>query len=192
MEDVYVVEIATSGPQGYPMDRVVEISATRVLADGSDFDTVYDSFVFADPLDIGKDSLDYLDENYGIDPGTLYSAPDLGTVRREVLDKLKDKVCTSFNVGYTFGSYLCVEPWDFNGEMEFLPSIASRLPPEHSATLDDAYSYVSPGNPLGIQGKTSMDMCLMSTSIMMGLRRSGFFRSSVTKGYVESDERIQH
>ena len=175
MDDVYVVEAAYTGPNGFPMDRVIEVSVCRVLKDGSDYDTVYDSFVFTDPIDVGKDSLDYIQETYGITAETLYAAPDVDVIAKELLVKLKDKECTSFDVNRTFGQFLCVEPWDLNGEITFLPSINGRIPPEYAGSIKDAYDYVTPGNPMGVSAKTSMDLCLMSTSIMMKLRQTGFF-----------------
>lgn len=175
MDEVYIVEGAFTGPKGFPFDRVIEISVTRMCADGTDFDTVYDSFIYADPMDIGKDALDYLEQNHGITAEVLYASPEESVVIKELTEKLRDKECTSFDVNQTFGKFLCVEPWDLNGELTMLPSIRSRLPPEYSKTLKDAYDYVTPGNPMGVQGTNSMDMCLMSTSIMMQLRRTGYF-----------------
>ncbi len=175
MDDVYVVEGAFTGLRGFPFDRVIQISICKMHKDGEDFDTVYDSFLYADPIDLGKDSLDFIQENYGITTETLYAAPEEDEVIRELFAKLKDKECTSFNVNLTFGKFLCVEPWDLNGELTLLPSIGSRLPIEYSRDLKDAYDYVCPDNPLSIEGKTSMDRCLMSTAIMMKLRQTGFF-----------------
>lgn len=175
MDDVYVVEAAFTGPRGFPMDRVIEVAVCRMHRDGEDFDTVYDSFVQADPMDIGKDSLDFIQENYGVTAETLYAAPPVEVVAKELLEKLRDTECTSFDVNHTFGRFLCVEPWDLNGELELFPSISSRLPPEYCKTLEEAYDYVTPGNPMGVEGRTAMDRCLMSTSIMMKLRKTGYF-----------------
>jgi len=186
MDDVFVVEAAFSGPKGFPLDRIIEVSVCRMHRDGTDYDTVYDSLVHADPMDLGKDSLDYIQENYGITAEMLYAAPDEEVVVKELRSKLdSDAECTSFNVNRTFGQFLCVEPWDLNGEVTLLPSISSRLPPEYSKTLREAYDYVTPGNPMGIEGSTSMDKCLMSVSIMMKLRQTGFFRSLPQDVYVE-------
>jgi hypothetical protein len=185
MDDVYVVEAAFTGPRGFPMDRVVEVAVCRMHRDGTDFDTVYNSFVFADPMDLGKDSLDYLQENYGITAEVLYVAPEVEIVAKELHEKLYDTEATSFDVNRTFGQFLCVEPWDLNGELSLFPSISSRLPPEYSSTLQEAYDYVTPGNPMDVHGSTAMDRCLMSTSIMMRLRTTGFFRSGLPDGYVE-------
>ena len=190
MDDVYVVEAAFTGPGGFPQDRVVQVSVCRMHRDGTDFDTVYDSFVYADPKDIGKPSLDYLSDNYGITAETLYMSPPEDIVVRELLGKLRGRECTSFNVNRTFGQFLCVEPWDLNGEVTFLPSISSRLPPEYAGDLASAYRYATPGNPMDVRGTNSMDQCLMSTSIMMRLRRSGLFRSEVTEYRPDVEQRV--
>ena len=175
MDDVYVVEAAMTGPKGFPIDRVVQVAVCCMHKDGTDFDTVYDSFVYAEPMDLGKDSLDYMQEEFSITAGTLYLAPSEDVIAKELLEKLRDCECTSFNVNRTFGQFLCVEPWDLNGEITLLPSISSRLPPEYSRDLTEAYNYVTPGNPMNVEGKTAMDRCLMSTSIMMKLRETGYF-----------------
>ncbi len=72
MDDVYVVEIATTGPNGVPADMVAEVAVCRMLADGSNFDTVYSGSIAMDPRDIGKEGLDHLSGNYDIRPEELY------------------------------------------------------------------------------------------------------------------------
>ena len=175
MDDVYIVEASFTGPKGFPIDKAVEVAVCRMHRDGNDFDTVYQSFVFTDPMDIGKDALDYLQEQYGITAEMLYAAPPIDVVAKELHDKLVDTEATSFDVNRTFGQFLCVEPWDLNGELSLFASISSRLPPEYSSSLREAYDYVTPRNPMDVHGSTAMDRCLMSTSIMMRLRQTGFF-----------------
>ena len=181
-----------TGPGGFPQERVVEVSVCRMYSDGTDFDTMYDSFVFAEPMDLGKVSLDYLSDNYGITAEMLYVAPPEDIVVRELFDKLRDRECTSFDVNRTFGQFLCVEPWDLNGEVTFLPSISGRIPPEYAGDIKSAYDYVTPGNPMDVHGSTSMDLCLMSTSIMMRLRQSGYFRSEVPEEHAQIHDRVQY
>ena len=84
MDDVYVVELATTGPSGYPKDTVAEIAVCRVLSDGSDFETVYNDGIALDPKDLGKDPLDYMEENYGIVPEDLYVGSDVSRVASDV------------------------------------------------------------------------------------------------------------
>ena len=174
MDDVYVVEAVFTGPKGFPMDKVVEVAVCRMHRDGTDYDTVYESTVFSDPMDLGKDALDYILENSGITAEMLYASTPEDVVVKELTAKLRDTECTSFNVNRTFGQFLCVEPWDLNGELTLLPSISSRLPPEYSKDLKAAYDYASPGNPMKVEGSRAMDLCLMSTSIMMRLRQGGY------------------
>jgi len=175
MDDVYVVEAAFTGEKGFPQERTVEVAVCRMHADGNDFDTVYQSFVHADPMDIGKNALDYLSENYGITADALYMAPGEEIVAKELLNKIRDKECTSFHVNRTFGQFLCFEPWDLTGEVYLFVSISSRLPGDIASDLVEAYQKMFPDNPMGVEGKTAMDRCLMSTAIMMRLRQNGLF-----------------
>ena len=172
MDDVYVVECATTGDKGFPYNKVVQIAICKMHKDGEDYDTIYDSFISVDPLDIGKEGLDHLQSHYGITAETLYAAPDEEYVIKEVFSKLSGTECTSFNVNHTFGKFLCVEPWDLNMELTMLPSISSRLDLEFSKDIQVAYEHYAPGNPMQITGRTAMDRCLMSLSLMMLLRRN--------------------
>jgi len=175
MDEVYIVEAAFTGERGFPQERTVEVAVCRMHADGTDFDTLYQSFVHADPMDIGKGALDYLLDNYGITADALYIAPDEEIVAKELLSKIKDKECTSFHVNRTFGQFLCFEPWDLTGEVYLFVSISSRLPAEVASDVVEAYQKMFPDNPMGVVGKTAMDRCLMSTAIMMRLRQNGLF-----------------
>ena len=127
MDEVYVVEIAATGPKGMPSDTVVQIGICRMLADGSDFDTVYDATVALDPKDLGKESLDYMMECHGIAPEELYVGVDEKTVVSEVQGIIFGKECASYNVGNVFGKYLNFEPWDCTRNLTLLPSISMRL-----------------------------------------------------------------
>lgn len=183
MDDVYVVEIAATGPKGAPKDAAVEVAVCRMLADGSDFDSVYDGAVAMDPRDLGKESLDYLEENYGIESEDLYTGED----REEVVGRLREAIygreCTSYNVGNVFGKYLSFEPWDCARELTLLPSISMRLdpslkgPPEQEHVLiRKAYDQLCPGDPAEIgEGRRAADLSRMAVSVLMRLRREGWF-----------------
>ena len=84
MDEVYVVEVSTTGPKGAPADAVAQIAVCRMLPDGSDFDTVYDATVAMDPKDLGKESLDHLSGCFGINPEDLYLGEDLNRVVGDV------------------------------------------------------------------------------------------------------------
>ena len=109
MDDVYVVEIAVTGPKGAPKDRVAEGAVGRGRSDGSDFETVYNDSVALDPLDLGKEPLDYMEANYGITPEDLYAGQlhlphDEFSFSRDVLADTYTYPCafSTFNNGFNF------------------------------------------------------------------------------------------
>ena len=184
MDEVYVVEIAATGPKGMPSDTVVQIGICRMLADGSDFDTVYDATVALDPKDLGKESLDYMMECHGIAPEELYVGVDEKTVVSEVQGIIFRKECASYNVGNVFGKYLNFEPWDCTRNLTLLPSISMRLdrdlkgPPEREHELiRKAYDTLCPGDPACVgDGRRAVDLAQMATSVLMRLRSEGWYR----------------
>lgn len=183
MDDVYVVEIATTGPKGMPKDTVAEVAVCRMLADGSDFDTVYDNLIMMDPRDLGKEGLDYLSENYGILPEELYAGESLDRVVSDLQKAVYGRECTAYNVGAVFGKYLNYEPWDCTRELTLLPSISMRLerelkgPPENEHELiRAAYTKLCPGDPACVgEGRRAVHLAQMATSVLMCLRRDGWF-----------------
>ncbi len=130
MDDVYVVEVAITGPKGMPADTVAKVAVSRMLMDGSDFDTVYSGSIAIDPKNIGREGLDHLSGNYGIRPEELYSSEGIDEMVRRLQDAVFGKECTSYNVGNVFEEYLSFKSWDCTGNLTILPSISMRLPPE--------------------------------------------------------------
>lgn len=181
MDDVYVVQIASTGPKGMPSEAVAEIAVCRMLADGSDFDTILSETVSIDPLDLGKDSLDWLSSSYGINPEDLYAGEDRDVVVKRVQEALYGKECTSYNVNNVFGKYLCFEPWDCTGELTLLPSVSGRLPAELRGPAERehelirlAYDSLCPGDPACVgKGSRAIQLAQMSASVMMALRTRG-------------------
>lgn len=184
MDDVYVVEVAVTGPKGAPKDRVAEVAVCRVLSDGSDFETVYNDSVALDPLDLGKEPLDYMEANYGITPEDLYAGSPEGRVVADLQETIFGKECTSYNVGNVFGKHLSFEPWDATRNLTLLPSLSVRLPgdlrgpPEQEHILiRRAYGSICPGDPAGIgEGNHAIDLAQMAASVAAALRREGIFR----------------
>ncbi len=184
MDEVYVVEIAATGPKGVPKDTVAEVAVCRVLGDGSDFDTVYWGRVALDPLDLGKEPLDYLQENYGITAESLYSGDPQEEVVKGFQDAVFGQEVTSYSVGSTFGKFLSFEPWDTAREVTVLPSYSAVLPEKCSAetvpgSIEAAYSVLCPGDSAGFSAEPgALRLAHMSASVVALLRREGFFRGS--------------
>ncbi|MDO5852477.1 MAG: hypothetical protein Q4Q62_00080 [Thermoplasmata archaeon] len=181
MDDAYVVEVAVTGPRGVPEDAVAEIAVCRVLADGSDFDTVYCDGIALDPRDLGKEPLDYMQECYGIEPEDLYAGSDPARVVSDFQNLLFGRECTAYNVGFTFGRFLSFEPWDAARNLTLLPSISMRLPQElrgpqerDHELIRSAYQTLCPGDPAEVgDGRRAIHLAQMSASVLMVLRRNG-------------------
>ena len=182
MDDVYVTEIATSGPKGMPSDTVVQVAVCRMFADGSDYDTVFEGTLAIDPLDLDKASRDYMEQRFGITAETLYAGEDPKGLVKRFQSVVFGKECTSYDVNWTFGKFLCFEPWDTTRELTLLPSYSMRLdrelrtPPEGVSEIRHAYNKMCPDDPLGVgKGEGAAERAQMSTGIMMRLRSDGFF-----------------
>lgn len=183
MDEVYVVEIAVTGNAGAPRDAVAEVAVCRMLADGSDFDTVFDSTISLDPRDLGKDALDFLSEQYGINAEDLYAGEMLPDVVPRLQEIIFGKECTSYNVGAVFGKHLNFEPWDCTRNLTVLPSISMRLetdlkgPPEMEHMLiREAYEKLCPGDPACVGGgRRAVHLAQMAVSVLMRLRCEGWF-----------------
>lgn len=184
MEEFYVVELALTGPKGAPKDGVAEIAVCRVLADGSDFETVYNDGIALDPLDLGKEPLDYMESNYGILPEELYEGSPEDRVVSDFQKLVFGKECTAYSVGNVFGKHLNYEPWDATRNLTLLPSLSVRLPPEYKGTPEEehlqirrAYEALCPGDPAGVgAGGHAVDLAQMAASIGARLRRDGMYR----------------
>lgn len=183
-EGPLVVEIASTGPAGYPADQVAEVAVCRI--EGTDFVTVYDDVVALDPLDLGKEPLDYMSEQYGIDVEDLYMGMPIDDVVSHVQDVLFGNECTSYDVGNVFGRYLSFEPWDATGNSELLPSLCARLPRElkgrpweEHVKLREAYESLCPGDPADVgDGMHAGHLAQMASSVLLALREQGLYRAS--------------
>lgn len=181
MDDAYVVEIASTGGRGCSQDAIVEMAICRVRSDGTSFETIYNDGIAVDPLDLGKDALDYMEVNYGIMPEELYSGSPQGRVVSDFQRMVFGNECTSFDVSQTFGKFLSFEPWDATGNLTILPSISARLPLgtydrtlPPSTVIPSVYRSLCPDDPASVgEGRRALHLAQMSASILSVLRRNG-------------------
>lgn len=182
MTETYVVEIAATGAGGYPKEQVAEIAICRII--GTEFETTYCNGICLDPLDLGKNSLDYLSENHGIEAEDLYTGSPLETVVSEVQKLLFGSECTAYDAGNVFGRYLAYEPWDLTGNATILPSLSSRLPrdlkgpaSEEARMLESAYGALCPDDPAQTNGgRRAVHLAQMASCILLELRSRGLYR----------------
>ena len=115
-----IIDTETTGLQGYPKDRVLEIGIAELREDTGEIVPVYSEMIRY------EDIVDF-DSRYVNDNGsrgiwiyrnsdmrmedTLNAAKNLDTVVREIREIVSGKEVTSYNVGFDFDKYLDLEPW---------------------------------------------------------------------------------
>jgi len=182
MDDVYVVETASTGTKGFPKDRVVEIGICRIPAGAMTFESVFAERIETDPREIGKPALDRLELMHGMDPQNLY----FGIPEDEAVDRVRDmlvgKTCASFDIQEVFGKFLCFQPWNLTHEAELLPSIKSRFHPDlrfmetEGNPIRHLYDKVLPDDPASVgEGNGAYECACMSAALFIHLRGQGLF-----------------
>lgn len=122
---VLIIDTETTGLEGYPRDRVLEIGIAELKEDS--LYLVYSEIIrYSDIVDFDRE---YVNPNgsEGIwiyrnsDPrmeDTLNAAKDAETVAAEVREIVTGMEATSYNVGFDFGKFLYHEPWNLRGIVE--------------------------------------------------------------------------
>ncbi len=116
-----IIDTETTGLNGYPTDRVLEIGIAEYDEQTGKISSVYSEMIRYE--DIRKFDEEYVnrDGSAGIwiykhsdmrIEETLNAAKDLATVVDEVRDIVRGKEVTSYNVGFDFAKFLYEQPWD--------------------------------------------------------------------------------
>jgi hypothetical protein len=181
--ELFVIELNGTGPEGYPSDSVAEIAICRILPDYGDFDTVYQQTVYHDPLDLGKQSLEWIYEKSGMSAEEFYYGKEISEVASEVREIIRGNEAVCFDVREVFGKYLLYEPWDFTFDVTLLPSVSFRIPSSEFSDgtdindrISSVYRRMYPNDPAGIgNGRRAMHLAQMTSMILAGLHRTGLF-----------------
>lgn len=117
---VLIIDTETTGLEGHPRDRVLEIGIAEYDELSHEVTPVYSEMIRYD--DIRRFDSEYVnrDGSMGIwiyrnsdmtIEDTLNAGKDLDTVVREVGEIVHGKAITAYNVGFDFGRFLYHEPW---------------------------------------------------------------------------------
>ena len=122
---VLIIDTETTGLEGYPKDRVLEIGIAE-LEKGS-VRPVYSEIIrYEDIVEFDRKYVN-LDGSEGIwiyknsdlrMEDTINASKDLETVAAEVREIVTGREVTSYNVGFDFGKFLYHEPWNLRGIVE--------------------------------------------------------------------------
>ena len=123
---VLIIDTETTGLEGYPKDRVLEIGIAELTEEGEVREVYSEQIRYPDIVEFDK-SYENRDGSKGIwiyrnsdlrIEDTLNAAKDIGTVASEVREIVSGREVTSYNVGFDFGKFLYHEPWNLRGIVE--------------------------------------------------------------------------
>lgn len=116
--DIYVLDIETTGLDGYPKDHIVEISIMRANLLKQKIEQVYHSVIHYDVSSWDESILDsWIFKKGIISIDEIKEAKkDLATVAGEVRKLLSNKFVAAYNNAFDFNKFLKHEPWNINAE----------------------------------------------------------------------------
>jgi hypothetical protein len=179
--DVCVIEVNTSGPKGFPDDEVIEIGICGVDLTGMSTENLYSAIVRYDTSSWNEDKKEYI-KRCDITADDIENGVPLETVCRDVKRILNGKQSASYDIRNVFYRYMVNEPWDLTKEVITMPSVCSRLPSSHRCNIPsdenihirNSYSRIFNDDPMNVSdGKSALDAALMTSAILMELRKNG-------------------
>lgn len=181
-DDVYVVQTATSGPDGYPYDEIIEVGICKANLETKEWEPILSKTVYIDPKELGKGKLDYLTSNYGIVPAHIYDGEPEDDVAAEVLSIIKGKDVACYDVKQEFGRYMICKPWDVTYQTHIMPSISARMPislkckvpSDEAQIIRKAYRRLMKDDPAHVgREHHAIDLAKMSVFLMFHMRDKG-------------------
>jgi len=185
--EVYVVDTETTGLNGAPRDKVVDIAICRVFLGTDRVDRVYSSIVGHDTSKWGDElRRSWIFENTDLTVDAVRNAPPERDVALRVSEILSGKNVTSFNFSFDFDKFLFRPPWSLLGLVVPFKCImiaskdVCKLPGLYEdykwPRLDEAYAMIVKGDPAGIggvQAHRAMSDAVMASHILLELHRTG-------------------
>lgn len=182
-ENLFVIQVISTGQDGYPKDGVAEVGIASVDLDSGEIRSVYQNRIRHEPGSLDGSKTEYLEKNSCIKVSDLAGADPADLVVKEVKEILKGGTVTSFDVANVFYRYMIPEPWDLTFEVSVMPSVSSRLPyslrcrepfEENKTILKAYFSLYGDDATLCSEGSaTALDLALMTARIICGLRWQG-------------------
>ena len=115
-----IIDTETTGLEGYPRDRVLEIGIAELSPDGNIKELYSEVIRYPDIIEFDSNYVNrdgsrgiwvYRNSSLRIED-TLDAEKDLETVVKEVRELVADREVTSYNVPFDFGKFLDHDPWN--------------------------------------------------------------------------------
>lgn len=177
--DVFVLQIVTNGPDGYPKDEIADIGICGVDLEKMEIESVYSASIEY-PDEKWDDAKREYFKNGGLTFDDIKDGSSLNDVCKDIKRILNGGSVASFDIRNVFYRYMVNEPWDLTKEVSVMPSICSRLPAsigcgkpfEENVKIRLAYSKIFSEDVMNVgSGKRALDHALMSSAIMVELRK---------------------
>lgn len=181
-DDIFVIEVLPTGPDGYPYDEIADIAVCSVDLETGTYQTVYSNLISYDPRQLGKTKLDYLAGIGKIYAEDLYGGDPEEKVTEEVFKIIEGNNVASYDGKQEFGRYMTYGEWGLTPRTTVMPSISAkmpislkcRFPSDEPMTIRKAYRRLLKHDPAQIgTGKRAIDLALMSSELMIHMRGKG-------------------
>ncbi|MCL2032620.1 MAG: 3'-5' exonuclease [Methanomassiliicoccaceae archaeon] len=191
-DEIYVIDTETTGLDGGPKDVVVDIGVCSVNLNKGEVKDVYESVVGYDVTEWGDHrSKAWIFENSDLTLDKVAAAPPFLKVKGDIIDLLRGRIVTSYNVPFDMDKFLFREPWGLRGTFNVCTDIMKaatdvcKLPSElygvsyRFPKLDHAYKTIVDGDPAGVgdaQDHRALSDARMASYVMTAMYRSGNYR----------------
>ncbi|MCL2143185.1 MAG: 3'-5' exonuclease [Methanomassiliicoccaceae archaeon] len=185
--EVYVIDTETTGLDGAPKDKVVDIAVCKVILGNDAVEDVYSSVVGHDVSEWGSGlKRAWIFENTDLTVEMVSEAPSEAQVVSDVRGILNGRNVTSFNFQFDFDKFLYREPWSLRPFVIPFKCImmaakdVCKIPGMYDdykyPRLDEAYKMIVKGDPADIRGEQAhraLSDAQMASYILLELHRTG-------------------
>jgi DNA polymerase-3 subunit epsilon len=191
-DEIFVLDTETTGLKGGPEDVVVDVGICAVDLSRGKVRDVYSSVVGYDVTewsDVRRKA--WIFENTDLTLDAVASAPPQDKIKRDLIEILRGKKLTTYNVPFDLDKFLYREPWELKGLFKECTDIMKaatpvcKLPSQYYEReyrfpkLDYAYAKILGGeDPVGINGvqdHRALSDARMASHIMIGMFRDGTY-----------------
>ena len=157
MNKIYVLDLETTGLEGYPKDKVLEVGIASLDFESGCIEKCYSQIVHQPLSDGDKDA--WIFSNSTLKAGDIqYDVDETRNVARYLRYRFGDKLFTAYNTDFDFGTFLWSNEWQFSPYLapDIMVECRDVVPDRSHAGLGrfpsawNSYRYLCPSNPLNL------------------------------------------
>lgn len=158
MNEIFVIDLETTGLRGYPQDKVVEIGIASLNVDTGKITERLSRIVHQPLAEADRNS--WIFQNTDLKYEDVYSEDDeTGELASYLRKNYEDYLFTSYNVDFDFCRFLWSNEWNFNPWLatDIMEECAKTVPDRNHAgagkypSAQASYNFLCPDNPMGLE-----------------------------------------